>query len=440
MTYSSPDLTHWKLENVYRPAGFELTLNKPRVVYSKKTGNYVLWYSAGNALRTTGGFWVATSSSPAGHWSAPTQATGPNLAHDYDMSQDASGTYWIVTDVFSGEYVGANRKPYWNLWVQRLNEEGTGVVGTNETSVEIMHSVDWQAVAFSNRNGWWYITSSTTCSNCQVPTRYIRARSPLGPWETETGARDQATLNEGTLLTADGCTGQNKGASQVPNPKGREDIVLTFIWGYRSTPTNYVADGMVAHADNMQAISSQFWLIQEYDEQDRIKPYTCPTSIKVPLLPAATKGEQVKAPPPYQPDCRIRSNQSIIQEFSTPLDVPSGILEFPVSQKTDDLGPFSQAGLVLEAPLDVTVMLADAKEPVAVSFPVSELSGMAKGISIPLPRGAAVKSVKLSTTASNGCFGTMVQPKTLQGSTYGTIGAGGGEVVADEAQLYIHEP
>ena len=231
LTCSSPDLTSWKLEDVYLPTGFELTLNKPRVVYSPKTKKYNLWYSAGNALRTTGGFWVATSDSPAGPWSAPTQATGPNLAHDYDISQAPDGSYWIVTDVFSGEFVGSDRKPYWNLWVQKLNEECNGMVASNETSVEIMHSVDWQAVAFSNRNGWWYITSSTTCSNCQVPTRYIRARSPLGPWETETGARDFATLNEGTLLTADGCTGQNKDASQMPSPDGGEDIVLTFIWG-----------------------------------------------------------------------------------------------------------------------------------------------------------------------------------------------------------------
>ena len=210
--------------------------------------------------------------------------------------------------------------------------------------------------------------------------------------------------------------------------------------GDRSSPTNHVADGIVAHTDNMQAISSQFWLIQEYDEQDRIKPYTCPTAIRVPLgREAVGKRGRADAPLPYQPDCRVRNNSSIVQEFSSPLRVKGGSLTFPVFQKTDDLGPFSQAGLVLDAPLDVTITLAgQGSQPIVTSFLVSVLSGMAKRISIPIPNGAKVAKIELSTKAGNGCFGTMVQPKTMKGSSYGSVGAGGALDVDETAQLYMH--
>ena len=63
---------------------------------------------------------------------------------------------------------------------------------------------------------------------------------------------------------------------------------------------------------------------------------------------------------------------------------------------------------------------------------------MAKRISIPIPNGAKVAKIELSTKAGNGCFGTMVQPKTMKGSSYGSVGAGGALDVDETAQLYMH--
>jgi hypothetical protein len=414
-SYSSADLTTWHLDNISSPTlnGQSISLAKPNVVYSPVLNKYLMWVKTGTGvageLAPTGGLDYAVADTPAGPWGNLVQATGNHLAHDFDIMVGPDGSGWITTDVFSGSYVpGTAALPQWDVWVQQLNPAMTGTVDTPQTQVEVMHKTDFEGIGFLQKDGHWYLTGGPTCGNCQAPIQYVMAASPLGPWSNENGDTG-AALTEGTALSADGCGGQNKGANVLPSTVG--DVVLEGIFGYRMGTTSYVQNGRVVHGDNSQAIASTYWIPLQFDGSHHILPLTCSATVKVPLANSVT--HNVAAPAQYQPDCRVRSNASLVQTAVMPTGNASA-LRIPVFQRTDNLGPFSQDALVMNAPLTVDVDLPNGAHTATTFQPSTDLSWAAEDINVPLPRGAGAQraTVTLTTTATNGCYGVLVTPTT----------------------------
>lgn len=339
------------------------------------------------------------------------------------------------------EFEGDGGLPLWDVWVQELNDDLTGTVGTAESQVKVMSKAHFEAVGLFEREGRWYATGGPTCANCPVPIEYVSAPSPLGPWTNEAGDTG-ASLHRGTVIADNGCGGQNKGANVLPSADG--PVVLEAIWGYRTNPLSHVAatdwdqDGVteqnVVHGDNAQAISSTYWYPLEFDDAGRIEPLTCDASVRVPLV--GGQSSPVAAPAAYQPDCRVRQHATIRQ---TGVTVHGGVLRLPVFQRTDELGPFAQDGPVMNQPLHVRVRTADGNV-IERSVPASDVSWSPdEPVVIRLgdrPRGNV--TIELSTTATNGCYGVLVtrdadhSPRT----TYSIVD-GDGHRVARHARLHI---
>ncbi|MER7795066.1 family 43 glycosylhydrolase [Streptomyces sp. NPDC097640] len=423
-TYSSTDLTNWRLENISTPTvdGQAVDVAKPNVVWSPGLGKYLMWVKVGSDrasnLQSTGGLYYAVADTPAGPWGELTRATGDHLAHDFDIVTAADGTAWIVTDTFSGSYdPDVASLPLWDVWVQKLNADRTG---TTSDAVRVMSKAHFEGIGFAQHDGHWYITGGPTCANCAVPIQYVSASDPLGPWSNEAGDTGDA-LHAGTELTSDGCGGQNKGLNMLPSAAG--PIVLSGIFGYRTGPNSYVQDGKVVHGDNSQAIASTYWYPLQFDDSGHLKPFTCQKTVRVPL--ADTVRHQGTASDYYQPDCRIRTD-SAIQQTGVRLRDGQSRLSLPVFQRTDDLGPFAQDGPVLNASLNITVKDAHGDSTTATIKP-SAVSWAPERVDVPLPkklRGQKL-TVTLTTTASNGCYGVLVHPATVTApAAYSVLRAG----------------
>ncbi|KAH6664751.1 glycosyl hydrolase [Plectosphaerella plurivora] len=474
--YSSPDLRRWTREDLYYPTSFGGALvSKPRAFWSAGLGKYVLWFHSGNALNDKSTLWVAVSEGgPAGPWGEPALATGDNLSHDYAIAIGPDGAGWIVTDVWAGSF-DEGSLPFWSVWVQKLNADMTGVaVGADgsETAIRIFNESHWEAIGLFHREGLWYITSGGTCSNCEADIKYIRARDPLGPWFTEDGdeqgGEDEARLIKGDIISEDGCGSQAKGASVLPSPEG--PVVVTWGWAYRTSPSNYLDPnlGRMAHADNMQAISSQLWFRPEFDDEGRILPYRCESSVRIPLQAQEQQDDGQMPSQAYQPDCRVRVNTTLSQEVREggPLMPPLGStsIEVPVFQRTDDLGPFLQDGVVLDGELRVKLEYEYARgggaeseseddivevQVVVHTWPAHNISHAPEVISVPVTpsdaygRGLRLRAMTLETNATNGCYGVLVEPKQCGAGDYGVrVGSGSGSdvkwMVAPKAQLFVH--
>lgn len=434
-TYSSDDLTDWHLENISQPTleGKQVPVAKPNVVWSPGLGKYLMWIkqdiSRESNLQPTGGFYYAAADTPAGPWGKLMQATGEHLAHDFDLVTAPDGTGWIATDSFSGSYDPDHSSlPLWDVWVQKLNPDMTGTIGQ---SIRVMSKAHFEGIGFAEHDGHWYLTGGPTCANCQVPVQYMKAPTPLGPWSNEAGDTGSA-LHEGTVISDDGCGGQNKGLNMLPSAAG--DVVLSGIFGYRTGPTDYLVDGHVAHGDNSQAIASTYWQPLQFDHAHRIKPFTCPATVKVPL--AGSVHHRVAAPDPYQPDCRVRSG-SMIEQTRVRLPGNRRALSLPVFQRTDNLGPYAQDGPVLQAPLTITVKAVHGTTR-SMTYPPADISWAPENVEVPLGKGfhGTHLTVTLSTTARNGCYGVLVHPKTASSGDYRAV-RNDVRTPAPQAQLLI---
>lgn len=431
-TYSSPDLMHWTLENLWQPfSGTVGVAQKPQAHWSPGLNNWVIWIKAGANLVDNGTFYYAESLSntAAGPWGEALPVTGVHLAHDHDIATGPDGSSWILTDSYSGVNDSVNTGlPLWDLWVQKLNDDLTGTVNTPETMIRIWHAINFEAVSFFYRQGKWYVMGGPTCGNCPVAISCIYANSgatPLGIWTNEAGDTGEALVG-GTLLSADGCSGQNKGANSLPTASG-QDVIPLGIWGYRTSPSDVVAGGMVQFGDASQAISSTFWYPAKFDCQGHLK-LSCTTDAVVPLAAGATASGSV--PPALQPDCRVWNTTTIIQQ-GLALSC-SDTLSFPVYQLTDNgVGP------QLNGPLDIEITCSD-KTTKKVSYEPGYVSWAPHLVELSLDAGHSchsIASISLSTNGTNGCYGVLVQKRDAAGS-YGTM-EGGSITVDPDAQLFV---
>lgn len=235
----------------------------------------------------------------------------------------------------------------------------------------------------------------------------------------------------------DGCGAQNKGVNVLPSRNG--PVILATALGYRTSPSDYITKGTpynlgahVWHADNQQAAASTYLFPLEFNPDHTLKNWTCPSRIQVPL--ANTVEEQPQDPIPYQLDCRIRNWQNVYATFHPAREMSK--LEIPIWQRTDNLASTMNAGPVLDGPITITLELVN--ETRAFSWPASNVSWAPTIVPMDL-KGSSIISITLSTNATNGCYGTMAQPKIDKSTSYGTVvkGAQGYRKVSENAQLYV---
>lgn len=458
-TFSSLDLTNWQLEDFYQPSITVANVTKPVVRYSNETEQYVM-IMGGDGLV---GLYYATSSSPGGPWSSPPGILGGEyVSHDFDIFTAPNGTHYILTDVNPGFLAtDPHNMSTWSIYIQELAPNLTTTVGTTGTMAEIRSSTELHAQGLNleassafYHEGYYYLLFGMTCQNCPGYVYGYFATQPLGPY-TDMG-----------MLSTDGCTAQNKGASVLPTPDGGT-VVINHVLGYRTGPTNQVVaqdtyqqaylptNNYIWHADNHQAAASTYWFPLEFHANNRsVKQWTCPAQVTVPLV---TNGNDTAtgavaspdAPVAYQLDCRVRNWRSIeatygsdaVQNASSSSSslLSLSTLQFPVWQRTDNLGPTTNAGPKLNGPLNVTLTYADGETDM-FSWPASNISWAPAKISMDVQGGKAIRGIALSTNATNGCYGTMVQPKVNAKSNYTTVIAGlDSRTVQEKSELYVYQ-
>ncbi|RMJ11841.1 hypothetical protein CDV36_008502 [Fusarium kuroshium] len=426
-TYSSKDLTNWELVDFYQPDMGVANVTKPLVRYSKANKEYIL-YMGGDGRR---GIYYATSKSPSGPWSNPPgELRGDHLSHDFDVFVGPDDTHYIITDPFLGTIPSADGGLTWDIWVQQLAPDLISTVNTSETITLVRsakqlfdQNLTLEATGAFYHDGYYYLMFGQTCQNCAGYIYYFYSESPLGPYK------------DGGYVSRDGCGGQNKGANVLPTPDGGS-IVLAGNLGYRTGPDNYVwSDGTqsyVWHGDNHQAASSTYFFPLEFNRDHTLKNYTCPSKVQVPLMGDLKKSPD--APLPYQLDCRVRNWKSIDATYSQPKS--GATLEFPVFQRTDNLGPTTNAGPVLNGPLTVTLAYTNGATE-SFSWAASNISWVPAKISMNTS-GKRVSKITLETNATNGCYGTVVQPKQDSHSSYGSTVLGK-FVKQQKAELYVYK-
>ncbi|KAL1888215.1 hypothetical protein Sste5346_009689 [Sporothrix stenoceras] len=420
-SYSSPDLVNWTLRDFYQPDFTVANVTKPVVRFSNATGEYVM-FMGGNGQ---GNFFYATSTSPAGPWSNPPSIMeGSKITHDFDIAVGPDGTHYILTDPFTSGFLSSdvNVPPVWDIYVQQLAPNLTSTVNSSFTLVRSAQQVrdmglTLEACGFFYHDAHWYLTFGKTCRNCAGYIYYMYADNPLGPYI------------DGGFISLDGCGGQNKGANVLPSANG--PVVLAGNLGYKTGPDNLVIGGKVYHADNQQAASSTFFFPLKFNADHTIKNMTCPALAQVPLVAGVPSPDD---PVPYQLDCRVRNWQTVIQMFEEPKAATE--LQFPVWQRTDNLGPTSNAGPVLNGPLNVTVGFDDGDFSSFV-WAASNVSWAPSKIFVDVA-GRMISSIKLDTNATNGCYGTLAQPNKDSDGSYGVI-VQGRLKTSPLAQLYVYQ-
>ncbi|KAH8878756.1 hypothetical protein GQ53DRAFT_756472 [Thozetella sp. PMI_491] len=350
------------------------------------------------------------------------------------------GTFYMVTDVklgFDSSPTKTTSEP-WDIWVHKLASNLTTTVGRPDTSALIRSASELAAQGLNLEassafyyDGHYYLLFGMTCQNCAGYIYGYYATDPLGPY-TDLG-----------VISQDGCSGQNKGAAVLPTADGK-GVVINSILGYRTGPTNHViaqsssvqsyysVNNYIWHGDNHQAAASTYWFPLEFDKDHTIKNVTCASSVQVPLFNQTTAPP---APVPYQLDCRVRGWKNIVATYSNAR--LSSTLEFPVWQRTDNLGPTVNAGPVLNGNLNIFLTYADGATD-TFSWAPSNISWAPAKISMDVT-GKSIVNITLSTNASNGCYGTIVQPKVDPGSTYGSAVLGLGTYsIQQKSELYVY--
>ena len=429
-------MTTWKLEDFY--AGPELTLapTKPVVRYSESTGTYVM--ILGNQAFVD--FYYLVSESPAGPFRGPKDdypgvLSGPYIGHDFDIAVAPDGTHWLLTDSKDADVElrldGTNPYPTtvgitWNIVVQKLNPD---LVSVPEQSLETLKVIftakeladkglSMEACSFFHHDGYYYMVFAQTCQNCAGMTYYFYSKgNPLGPYI------------DGGILREDGCGAQNKGANVLPTADG--EVILNGAMAYRTSPNSRTLNGIVAHANNNQALSQTFFWPLEFNKDHTIKKFTCPAEVNIPLAANITKTPP--KPTKHQFDCRIRNWQSMEIDFK-PSRAATNI-SFPVYQRNDDITNTYTPGII-DGPLNITLEYDDESTSTHVFEPL-DVSWAAKRISIE-PEKGNVSKIRMSTNATLGCFGYIVEPRVEGGLTLSSVDVYGNYRVTPKAQVSFY--
>lgn len=214
--YSSKDLYNWKDEGIVLPVSPDSTndivkgciLERPKVVYNKKTKKYVMWFHlelrgqgykaarAGVAIsdKVTGPYTFIKSYRPnAGFMPVYPEGTPDNEKVNCDHPANKSEGFFC-RDMPGGQmardmnvFVDDDGKAYhifsaeenFTLDIAELNADYTGHTG-KFTRVYAGHQTE--APAIFKHNGTYYLIGSGTTGWAPNPARWFSAKSIWGPW------------------------------------------------------------------------------------------------------------------------------------------------------------------------------------------------------------------------------------------------------------------
>ncbi len=264
--YSSDDLMNWKYETTLYMEdenGVIITVKKPRVVYSEKTGKYVFWFCGEPPYGISGVpaasqiFKVAVSDSPTGPFTVigrpqiATDPTGNAIGADYEICIAEDGTGYLVNS-------------HNGYSISRLTPEMDGIEET--LVIKVASGTMGGGVGLHHHNGWWYITSSGGCGNCvSSPMWYIMARDPMGPWMSPEDMSTEQPLQPVKLLD-NVESAQIHGAKSFPDGSGHMNVLIPA--------THYRRDlgAPDASGDNNFSHTGHYYFPLSYDENGHILP------------------------------------------------------------------------------------------------------------------------------------------------------------------------
>jgi hypothetical protein len=177
--YSSADLHAWKDEGLVLRAvlddpGHDLhpskVLERPKVLFNRKTGQFVMWVHVDTADYARAAAGVAVADSPTGpfRYLRGARPLG-QMSRDQTVFQDDDGAAWHL---FASEDNAT-------LWIARLTDDYLGHTGVHARAF-VGRSTEAPAVV--KRDGRYWIIGSGCTGWAPNAARSAVADSPLGPW------------------------------------------------------------------------------------------------------------------------------------------------------------------------------------------------------------------------------------------------------------------
>lgn len=177
--YSSTDLYNWRNEGVVLPAEADKpdsplhpanVLERPKVIFNRRTGQYVLWVKSENADYAWHRALVAVADQPAGPYSilASFQPGGRRFG-DFALYEEDGRGYLIFAS-------GGTE----TLFIYSLSDDFLRV----EAEVAALYAGEKrEAPAIAKYDGRYFLITSGKSGWAPNPTRYAVASALAGPWE-----------------------------------------------------------------------------------------------------------------------------------------------------------------------------------------------------------------------------------------------------------------
>ncbi len=177
--YSSDNLLDWKFEglalgadrdNPESPIHTSKVMERPKVIFNEKTGQFVLWFHADDANYLYAGAGVAVSERPEGPFTF-LKAIHPNRQESRDMTlfQDLDGSAYLI------------HSKDWNMTldVARLTEDYLDVDGLYVT---VLVDQEREAPALCIHEGAYYMVTSGCTGWLPNAALYAKCNCLLGKW------------------------------------------------------------------------------------------------------------------------------------------------------------------------------------------------------------------------------------------------------------------
>lgn len=178
--YSSKDLLNWKYEGVALvPNKTDSThdlhtskvIERPKVIYNKKTGKFVMWLHLDNEDYSAARSGVAVSDKPTGPYQfVGSEKPNGNDARDMTIFQDDDGKAYHL---YSSEGNAT-------MHITLLSDD---YLKHTATEKRILINLSREAPAVIKHNGKYYLFSSGCTGWAPNPAAYAMADSPLGEWK-----------------------------------------------------------------------------------------------------------------------------------------------------------------------------------------------------------------------------------------------------------------
>lgn len=257
--YSSPDLASWTFvgealpevnqkTGEARPEGIYF---RPKMVFNKKTGEYVLWVNHLPKAITplvaypSARYIVATSTSPTGPFSVVTEAaaTAVSGAGDFSLFVDTDGAAYLAYDAWGNNH---------QITIERLTDDYHDTLGAAATTGPLTPNSN-EAAALFERDGTYYLTYGNTCCFCHTGSNaHVQTAShPMGPWT------DAGYDIDGSAKSAIRPYNSTAGAQQ--------NAVFRFISG-GSVAYMWTGDRWGSAPDGLKSHDVQFWQPLKFDD------------------------------------------------------------------------------------------------------------------------------------------------------------------------------